>query len=172
MQTIPKARFSVVYASTSEVYDKCAEDGSHTIVVSPMRGGRSLYSQVKLIGETKLLYARKHSPHISSAAICRLFNVSGKRQKRGVMYGMVKSAIDAHAIYYMADTTREITFVQDAVRQLADCGLNSIDGTFDVTSKQRVTLADLAMCVKTALVEIDPAFSDVKLCGLPADSFS
>lgn len=60
------------------MYDECAEDGGHSIIVDPMRGGRSLYSQVKLIGETKLLYARKHSPRISSAAICRLFNVSGK----------------------------------------------------------------------------------------------
>lgn len=172
LQTVRNAKFSVVYASTSEVYDECAENGSHSITVNPIRGGRSLYSQVKLIGETKLLHIRKQPSCISSAAICRLFNVSGKHQKRGVVYGMVKSAIDVHAIYYMTDTTREITFVQDAVRQLADCGLNGIDGTFDVTSKQRVTLADLAMCVKAALVEIDPAFSDVKLCGLPADSFS
>lgn len=172
LQAVQNAKFSVVYASTSEVYDECAEDGSHRIIVSPARGGRSLYSQVKLVGETKLLHIRKQSSCISSAAICRLFNVSGKHQRRGVVYGMVKSAIDAHAIYYMADTTREITFVQDAVRQLADCGLNGIDGTFDVTSKQRVTLADLAACVKAALVKIDPMFNDVKLHKLIADKFS
>lgn len=85
---------------------------------------------------------------------------------------MVKSAVNTHSIYYAADTTREITFVQDAVKQLADCGLNNVDGTFDVTSKQRVMLADLAQCVKTALAGIDPVFGDIKLHALPADSFS
>lgn len=173
LENVPDTKFSVVYASTSEVYDECAEDGSHQITVDPMRGGRLLYSQVKLIGETKLLHAKARLPALfKSIAICRLFNVSGKHQKRGVVHGMVKSAVDARQICYAADTTREITFVQDAVRQLADYGLNGVDGTFDVTSKQRVALADLATCVKAALVKIDPAFSDVKLRRLPADKFS
>lgn len=80
---------------------------------------------------------------------------SGK--KRGVVYEMVKSAVEKKSICYSVGASREITFVQDAIHQLVDLiTTDQADGTFDITSKQHIMLSDLAKCIREVLSMNDP----------------
>lgn len=155
-----RTKFKVLYASTSEVYgslDNVNGVASNRITVDPSYG-RSLYAQEKLLFETLLQYERdSENGCISSLAICRFFNVSGKWQKRGVVYEMVKSAVEKKSICYSVGASREITFVQDAIHQLVDLiTTDQADGTFDITSKQHIMLSDLAKCIREVLSMNDP----------------
>lgn len=158
--------FNVSYCSTSEVYGSL--DDSRTISLMPNITidplvPRSLYAQEKLLVETILNYELNKHTWLKSLRIFRLFNVSGKNQLRGVVYEMVKSAMQENIIYYANCCSREITFVQDAIRQMIDVILTRKDGVFDITSKCHVTLKDLAKCIKEALIKIDSKYNGISL---------
>lgn len=151
---------NVVFYSTSEAYgnaDLAHIERRRPTIVDPMHA-RSLYAQEKLMAETMLNYYRSIGA-IKSLCIFRPFNVSGKWQKRGVIYEMVKSAVNSGVIEYAEEQTREVTFVQDATRQALDAILHRVEGTFDMTSKMHVALEDLACCVKVALAKLDAKYS-------------
>ena len=116
---------------------------------------RSLYALEKLTVEAILNNLRSTNA-IASLRIFRPFNVSGKWQRRGVVYEMVKSAVQSNKICYACDQTREITFVTDATKSALDAILarNGCEGTFDLTSRYHVYLKDLALYIRNALRQI------------------
>lgn len=115
-------RFS--YYSTCEIFgsreskdDFITERSS----IKPLLSLRRLYSYVKYQAELKIIQLNKEMPNIfTEYKIFRPFNVSGKRQKRGVIYDMVRSAVNDHRISYSANTTRTFTSVGLASRMAYD----------------------------------------------------
>ena len=147
-------KFHVTYYSTSEVYGNMLDYSRHDIYVDP-KHSRSLYAQEKLIIETLLNYM-KSCNEIESLRIFRPFNVSGKNQKRGVIYEMVKSAVEKKCIFYPLNQSREITFVQDATDIAFKHIVDRTDCTIDLTSRFHISLKDLAYCVKRAIEKTYP----------------
>ena len=105
-------KFHVTYYSTSEVYGNIDDFDNPTISINPSYP-RSLYAQEKLIVET-LLNQMRSNQEIESLRIFRPFNVSGKGQRRGVVYEMIESALSEKKIKYSSSSSREITFIDDA----------------------------------------------------------
>ena len=153
----PTSKFHVTFYSTSEVYgniDPLSVPCKLMPTIDPSYS-RSLYSQEKLVVET-LLNHLENFGKISSLRIFRPFNVSGKWQKRGVLFKMVESAIKQGEVEYAANQTREITFVQDATDQALSMIMSRKSGTYDLTSKNHILLKDLAYSIKFILNEMNP----------------
>jgi nucleoside-diphosphate-sugar epimerase len=144
----------VFFYSTSEVYGSLNSVNDVITTSSPtppVKAGvpRFRYSYGKLSEEKTLsrMYKEKVLSHL---VIFRPFNVSGRFQRRGVLFQMVKDAIRTGTISYSGDTTRTITPVGlanlTAVNHIArDSGfeiVNIADPRFSVTMKQ------LALSVK------------------------
>lgn len=151
------SKFHISFYSTSEVYGNV--DPSNVPkrlmpTIDPLYS-RSLYAQEKLATETVLHYLREIGK-IKSLRVFRPFNVSGKWQRRGVVYEMVKTAVLERQIRYTADQTREITSVQGATEMALDAIIGHEEGTIDLTSENHITLKDLAWSIKDVLVGIDP----------------
>lgn len=164
LQHADKVQTHVTFYSTSEVYGNSGLSGfksAGALYVDPAYG-RSLYAQEKLVAET-ILNSLRQKGAIASLRVLRPFNVSGKHQKRGVVYEMVKSAIQDHTIFYAKDQSRDITFVQDATQYAIDMILSRQDGMFDVTSHNHIMLKDLAYCIKGAMHRIQQ-MTDINVC--------
>ena len=154
----PTARFNISFYSTSEVYgniDPTNVPEKLMPTIDPAYG-RSLYAQEKLATETVLNYLRDIGK-IKSLRIFRPFNISGKWQRRGVVYCMVESAIHQRKIRYVAGQTREITSARGATEMALDAILNNEEGTIDLTSGNQIYLKDLAWSIKYVLVGIEPS---------------
>ena len=168
------AEFHVSYCSTSEVYPSLENPVfipyPRTVSIDP-KNGRSLYAQEKLMAETLLNYELGYSSWLKSLRIFRLFNVSGKHQRRGVIYEMVKSAMSNYEIHFAEKASREITFVADAVNEMLSRIISRDSGTWDITSKKHILLSDLAICIKDALSTIDNGFKCIKTISDSCDSF-
>lgn len=162
-------KLHVSFFSTSEVYGNI-EDPSNiknnlSISIDPQYS-RSLYAQEKLLMETQLHYFRDINV-INTLRIFRPFNISGKHQKRGVVYEMVKSLMKYNAIYYSNGQSREITFVDYATDFIYSNIINRIEGTFDITQKNHIYLKDLAYCIKNCASKYDQSFSNASIKPLP-----
>jgi len=153
----PTSKFHISFYSTSEVYgnvDPSNVPKTLLPTIDPLYG-RSLYAQEKLATET-VLNCLRDTKKIASLRVFRPFNVSGKWQRRGVVHGMVKSAVYCNKIRYVSGQTREITFVQDATKMALDAVLSREEGTFDLTSKNHISLKDLAWSIKDVLAMSHP----------------
>lgn len=153
----PTSKFHISFYSTSEVYgnvDPTNVPETLLPTIDPLYG-RSLYAQEKLATET-VLNCLRDAKKIASLRVFRPFNVSGKWQRRGVVHGMVKSAVCCNKIKYVSGQTREITFVQDATKMALDAILSREEGIFDLTSQNHISLKDLAWSIKDVLAMSHP----------------
>ena len=108
----------VFFYSTSEVYGSLSSiDGKITIESDTPKVSQEIprfrYSCGKRSEENSLkrMYNDKIISHL---VIFRPFNVSGRYQRRGVLFKMLKDAIKTGTIVYSGDTTRTITPVGTA----------------------------------------------------------
>lgn len=150
-------KYHVVWYSSSEIFGSA--DGDKTItdcseVRLNMNSARVLYSIVKITGE--LLFKQMYKEgQIGALTILRLFNISGMHQKRGVVYKMMKSAIENGRIEFSNDTTRTITSVYGMLDQTFDVVLNNESGIVERNiseGENSVYMEDLAKMIKDYLV--------------------
>lgn len=163
-----KADIHISFYSTSEVYGN-VDPGNvpiHLVPTIDPTFPRALYAQEKLLTETMLNYLRNKGT-IASLRVFRPFNVSGKWQKRGVLHGMVKSAIERREINYTLRQTREITFAQDATSTAVNMVLKREEGTVDLTSKNHILLRDLAFCTREALLKTGTVVGEIEVSAKP-----
>ena len=112
----------VSFFSTSEVYGDC--NGPETFLTTESKLGqfpgnvpRFSYALEKMSME-KSLHLALTKGTISRLSILRPFNVSGRYQRRGVLYSMVKAGLRNGTIEYAENTTRTITPVTSAIPQM------------------------------------------------------
>lgn len=122
---------------------------------------RYLYSKTKADMEKDLTELKK-AGKLRFLKILRPFNVSGKGQRRGVLYEMVKSAANSGKIKYMLDTTRSITDIDFASAAAVDRILAECDISTNIADNCSVELKTIAQRIAeyfgndVALEETEP----------------
>lgn len=81
---------------------------------------------------------------IGNLKIIRPFNVSGKHQRRGVVFDMVKDAVENGKIWYSMNTTRTLTSSEFAKSRSADLILSDKSGVFNLSEGITLTMEALA----------------------------
>jgi nucleoside-diphosphate-sugar epimerase len=168
-------KLNVSWFSTSEIYgniDKTAFITDNTTIKLDLNNKRSLYSIVKIIGEY-LFTDLYHCGYINSLNVYRLFNISGKYQQRGVLYDMVKSAIDTKSIYFCDKTTRTITSIKYAIKTIIETARSNKNGIQNINiheERNSLYLKDLAKIVKNT-IEDEYNIKNIKLIKKPVDNF-
>lgn len=162
-----RKKMHVTFYSTSEVY---GNDNSTGMPQIDPNYPRSLYAQEKLITETMLHYYHDNG-NISTLRIIRPFNLTGRWQRRGVVYEMTKTAIQENFIDYGEGCTREITFAEDATKEAVELILNREHGTFNLTSKWHIELKDLANAIKNILVDKKLVDNSLVVTGVMFDEY-
>jgi UDP-glucose 4-epimerase len=159
-----KKKKLVFIASTSEVYGKSADvpfREAADLVLGPSAKHRWAYACSKLIDEFLALayWKEKKLPVV----IVRLFNTVGPRQTG--QYGMVlptfvRQALAGHPITVFGDGTqsRSFTYVGDVVDALVRLAANTraVGEVFNIGNRGEVTIADLAVRVKTMTGSCSP----------------
>lgn len=166
--------YNIIYFSTSEIFGSnininCVIDDFS--IPNIKNNNRGLYSKVKLTIEDRLI-SMKNLKTINDLYIVRPFNISGKYQRRGVVYDMIRTAFDKNIIEYRKDTTRTITYTDIFVKKLLDFIDNNKSGIFIKNiydENGSVYLESLAMRIKDIL-ETRFNFNDIKLIEHNPDS--
>lgn len=150
-------KYHVVWYSSSEVFGSTTKNEvifEDSDVKLNMSNPRTLYSIVKLTGEF-LLKKMFDDRQIKALTILRLFNISGKYQRRGVVYDMIDSAIANGKIEFSDDTTRTITSVKSMINQTFDAVFNNNSGIVvrNITDDENsVFMEDLANVIQEYLI--------------------
>lgn len=143
-----KTGFDVTFYSTSEVFGGMHSKYDYITNDSPYRFDRNsqryLYSKTKADME-KNLTELKNAGKLRFLKILRPFNISGKGQRRGVLYEMVKSAALSGKIKYMLDTTRSITDIDLASTEAVDRILAECDVSTNIVDNCSVELKTIAL---------------------------
>lgn len=150
-------RYHVVWYSSSEVFGSINKDdvilGGSDVKLN-MNHARTLYSIVKLTGE--LLFRQMFLDNqIQALTILRLFNISGKHQRRGVVYNMIVSALTRGKIQFSCDTTRTITSVTAMLEQTFESVFNNLAGVVEKNVAEdgnSVLMEDLANTISKYLL--------------------
>jgi nucleoside-diphosphate-sugar epimerase len=168
-------KYHVVWYSSSEIFGSADRDKTITDcseVRLNMSSARTLYSIVKITGE--LLFKQMYNEgQIGALTILRLFNISGVHQKRGVVYKMMKSAVENGKIEFSDDTTRTITSVYGMLDQTFDAVLNNESGIVERNvsdGENSVYMEDLAGMMKDYLVS-NNVVDKVELVRKEPDAF-
>lgn len=167
--TMYNLSYDVTFYSTSEVYGslKSEDDflGDHPDVKFDVNCVRSLYAQTKLLGET-LFRSLQKTGAVSRLKVLHPFNVTGSGQIRGVVYEMIRSALDCGQIKYAKDTTRTITDLNyatlksiDAILSKEDCSINIVENEHSLTMKAlaeavKIALESVGICSGLELIEM------------------
>jgi nucleoside-diphosphate-sugar epimerase len=148
-----KKSFDVVFYSSSEIYNSFINEFDPEIASIKIHSPRSLYSEVKLLGETWLTSLKHENPNmIGSLIFFKPYNISGANQMRGVIYEMISSAINDKKIWYSADTTRTITSLDYASKLAAQYIEENKSGSYDIIEKNNaVYIKSLAKGIKHIL---------------------
>lgn len=168
-------KYHVVWYSSSEIFGSA--DRNEPITDSSevrlnMNSARSLYSIVKITGE--LLFRQMYKEgQIGALTVLRLFNISGVHQRRGVVYKMMKSAVENGIIEFSDNTTRTITSVYGMLDQTFDAVLNNESGIVERNisdGENSVYMEDLAIMIKDYLVS-NKIVDKVELVRKEPDAF-
>lgn len=168
-------KLNVSWFSSSEIYgniDKNTFITEKTDIKLDINNKRTLYALIKIIGE-QLFSEMYQIGHINSLNIYRLFNVSGRYQQKGVLYDMVKSAIDTKTIEFCDKTTRTITSVKYAIKTIIETAFsnkNDIQSINIHEERNSLYLKDLAKIVKNT-IEDEFDVKNIKLIKKPVDNF-
>ena len=165
-----RAEFDYTYYSSSELFwtlnsiDEVITDSTKYNV--PNRYARSVYAIVKKNAERVALEDQAEYKHLSAVKIIRPFNISGRGQKRGVMFDMVKSALEKGVIRYAKDTTRTITDIDIASRQSADVILSKYN------IKKNIADERCSLTMKVLAEAVNKHFNgECKLQEMPQDQY-
>ena len=156
--------------STSEIYgslrNKFETITYNTAVNPPSNYPRSEYAKSKIFLEQFSRQFYHNSNCLNSIHIIRPFNITGKHQRRGVVYDMVKSAILEKKIYFSYDTLRSFTSNQFAANYVVKVGLENKSGVFEHNLTQNLTFSmeKLANIVRSCIQD-----NSIDLVKLPPD---
>ena len=168
-----RRKYNVTFYSTSEVY------GNQRSIYSTIKsitnynivqnkGLRYLYAYIKEKFEKdyKKIMSMYDSP-VSCFKVVKPFNVIGENQKRGVLFEMVKSAINSNLIIYNKDTSRTFTNIDYASFEGVNVILRDFSYSMNVADERcSLTLESLAKIVKDVL-----QLEDCQLVELQPDSY-
>lgn len=103
--------FDFTFYSSSEVFGSVGKDSVITSSTNTLYSTRprGAYANQKIDSEEILKVMVESKITIDRLKILRPFNVTGKYQKRGVIYDMLSSAMKEGKIWYSDDTTRSFT---------------------------------------------------------------
>ena len=168
-------KLNVSWFSTSEIYGNINKKDiitNNSYINLDMSQGRTLYSMLKLSGE--LIFSELFRLNIiKSLNIFRLFNITGKHQRRGVVYDMIKSAIVENKIEYSDKTTRTITDIKYTIKKILETSFSNRNDIKTVNisqSRNSFYMKDLAKFIKKEL-ETNYYYSDIKLIKNKPDKF-
>ena len=152
-----KRKYHIVWYSSSEVFGSIEPEKlilNDSSVKLNMNDARTLYSIVKLTGELLLTQMYKEE-QINSLTILRLFNISGKYQRRGVLFDMINSALSSKQIEFSDKTTRTITSVKCMIDETFDTVFKNTNGVVykNITEDNNsLYMEDLAKMVSNYLI--------------------
>lgn len=168
-------KLDVSWFSSSEIFNST---DSKTVITNDtyakldLCNCRTMYSVAKVTGE--LLFTDMYNNHmINSLNIFRLFNVSGKNQRRGVLFEMIHSAVTNNSIEYSDETTRTITSARYAVDEMLKIINTNTDGVVSANiaeDRNSMYMKDLAMIVKDTL-ECCGICKNIKMIKNPPDKY-
>ena len=165
-------KYNVTYYSTSETYgslnsinDVITENTPYDFIKGH---DRYLYSYIKCQAETDYMKLNYEHPEIvSSIKIIHPFNIYGKNQKRGVIYNMIKSALNKKIICYNDDTTRTMTGLKLASKLSVDSILSNKNHHINVADNRcSLSMKSLAYIIKDIL-----NLDDVNIISYLPDKF-
>lgn len=155
------------YYSTCEIFGSSKSiDEFITLETKPnfVHSLRRLYAKTKYEAELQIQELSKSYPNIIQEwKIFRPFNVSGKNQRRGVVFEMVKSAICDQEIHFSDQTTRTFTPIDVASRMAVDAMLQHGNKIYHLVDEQNSTfMQTLATNIAEILTE-NNIVSNIKL---------
>lgn len=158
--------YDITFYSTSEVYQ------NNTYITVDYSIARSLYAQSKLLGETIFTELNKKHPEIcKSLKILRPFNISGRGQKRGVVYKMLYDAFNYCIITYSEDTYRLITDIDYASKESVDIILSDQNIIKNIANADiYLSMHELALFIK-AILEENFNLSNITLVKAQQDKY-
>lgn len=152
-------KYDFTFYSTSEIFGSIRESDVITIntTPSPTNTPRSIYSKQKLEAESVLKYLYENENVLSGLKIIRPFNVSGKYQKRGVLYEMISDALKNKSIWYSDSTIRSLTSAQYAKKRSVDTILKKSDNIVYENLSEDITIDmySIAKIIKTVIGDED-----------------
>lgn len=149
--------YNVTYYSTSETYGSLNSKNEIITLQTPYKfikgHNRYLYSHIKYNAEVDYFKMNYEHPEIVYAVkIIHPFNVYGKNQKRGVVYSMIKNALENNVITYSNDTTRTLTSLKLASRMSVDVILSDENQHANISDVNcSLTMKSLAQIIKDIL---------------------
>lgn len=164
--------YNVTYYSTSEIYgslnsinDVITENTPYDFIKGH---DRYLYSYVKLQAESDYYKLNYEQPEIVSfVKIIHPFNIYGKNQKRGVVYNMIRTALNKKIICYNDDTTRTMTGLKLASKMSVDSILSDKNHHINVADNRcSLSMKSLAYIIKDIL-----NLDDVNIISYLSDKF-
>jgi nucleoside-diphosphate-sugar epimerase len=161
-------KFDFIFYSTSEVYGSITRDSIIT-PETPFKlndEGRGLYANQKAKSEEVLKKLLHDSDIFNSVKIIRPFNISGKYQKRGVVYDMINDALNKKRIWYNSDTIRSFTSDIYAKKRAVDIIIDDSSNLIVENLSEHITvdMKTVANIIKTIVGD------EVKLYETESDS--
>lgn len=162
---------SITFYSTSECFGSL--DSIDDVITDKsfynfnLENLRYLYSYNKYQIENKLFAFQKAYPKLlTTVKIIRPFNVYGKNQKRGVVYEMIRSALDSNMILYRENTTRTVTDIDFASKKAVDVILSNKNCKVNITDdRNSLTMKSLAEIIDNVIYEKFYLKSRLYSCG-------
>lgn len=139
--------YDVTFYSTCEIYgSQKSPNDLITVYTEPsfIDDNRKMYSIQKYNTESELGFLFNFYDYLSNLKIIRPFNVSGKHQRRGVVYDMVESAYKHNTIWYNDDTTRTLTSAKYAQNESTNIILSEEHGRYNLSENITVYMEELA----------------------------
>lgn len=140
-------KYDVTFYSTCEIFGSLKSPNDLiTVYTEPsfIDDNRKMYSIQKYNTESELDFLFNFYNYLSNLKIIRPFNVSGKHQRRGVVYDMVESAYKHNTIWYNDDTTRTLTSAKYAQNESTNIILSEEHGRYNLTENITIYMEELA----------------------------
>ena len=140
--------YDITFYSTCEIYGSLKSPNDLiTLNTKPsfIDDDRKMYSIQKYNAELELQDLFFLGTVINNLKVIYPFNVSGKYQRRGVVYDMVESAYKHGKIWYNYGTTRTLTSAKYAQVGATDIILGDEDGRFNLSENISLYMVELAI---------------------------
>lgn len=148
-------KYDFTFYSTSEIFGSVGKTDMITLQSKPrplmLKTPRKAYANQKFMSEKYLKRILDSETLFSRLKIIRPFNVSGKHQRRGVVYDMIYDALKTHHMWYSTDTTRTITSADYAKRLSVDA----------IMSEERLVECNLSENITVSMETLAETIRDV-----------
>lgn len=165
---------NIAYYSSCEIFgSRTSKDEFITLDsdIRPINSDRGLYAKGKIESENEIIRMHSLFPSIfAEYKIFRPFNISGKYQRRGVVFDMVKDAVTKQQITCCRDTTRTFTSIDFASKRTCDILTQHGNGVYHLVDDQNsVYISTLAKIVRSVL-EDDYGIHDIDIIEMEPDN--